>query len=143
MITIIIQAMDTHHNTYRSKPLRMTSQRRGILEEVQKAKLHLTADEVYELVRKKQPRISLSTVYRNLEKMADAGILARLELSGNQRRYDWNTNLHHHARCTRCGLVRDVPLDAGIVLNLEQQAVNGFAVSGFRLEFKGICDKCR
>ncbi|SHI82069.1 Fur family transcriptional regulator, ferric uptake regulator [Desulfatibacillum alkenivorans DSM 16219] len=135
--------MNASNHTYRPEPLRMTNQRKGILEEVQKARQHLTADEVYELVRKKQPRISLSTVYRNLEKMADAGILARLELSGNQRRYDWNTDMHHHARCVRCGAVRDVPVDAGVELDLGSQAINGFAVSGFRLEFKGICEKCR
>ncbi len=121
----------------------MTSQRRAILEEVRKLKLHLTADEVYELVRKELPRISLSTVYRNLEKMADVGIIARLELSGSQRQYDWNTENHHHARCLRCGLIRDVPKDSGLVPELEKQAINGFDISGFRLEFKGVCNKCK
>ena len=61
-------------------PLRMTNQREIILQELQKSKKHMTADELYSRVRKVMPRISLATVYRNLETLSDAGIIAKLEM---------------------------------------------------------------
>ena len=49
---------------------------------------HLTADELYERVKKSMPRISLATVYRNLETLSETGVIAKLEISGRQKRFD-------------------------------------------------------
>jgi Fe2+ or Zn2+ uptake regulation protein len=64
----------------------MTRQRRVVLDEVQQAHSHPTAGEVYELVRRRLPRISLATVYRSLEALAGQGLLRKLEMGGTQRR---------------------------------------------------------
>jgi len=68
--------------------LKMTKQRRVIVEELKKLKTHPTATLIYELVRKRLPRISLGTVYRNLDLLAEAGIIQKLETAGTQKRFD-------------------------------------------------------
>jgi Fur family ferric uptake transcriptional regulator len=62
--------------------MRLTSQRQVILEELKKVKSHPTANEVYDMVRKRLPRIGLGTVYRNLDLLAERGIIKKLEVGG-------------------------------------------------------------
>jgi Fur family transcriptional regulator, ferric uptake regulator len=87
---------------------RMTRQRQVILEQLREVCSHPTADEVYGMVRRRLPRISLGTVYRNLEMLVKAGLIRRLDMAGRQRRYDGNVEHHYHVRCSRCGCVGDV-----------------------------------
>ena len=84
----------------------MTRQRRVILQELQKVTTHPTADQVYDMVRKKLPRISLATVYRNLDLLAQDGLISKLD-GGAQLRFDGNPADHYHIRCTRCQRVDD------------------------------------
>jgi Fur family ferric uptake transcriptional regulator len=87
----------------------MTRQRQIILEELRKADTHPSADEVYETVRKRLPRISLGTVYRNLEILSELGEIQKLELGGDLKRFDRKPNKHYHIRCMNCGRVDDAP----------------------------------
>lgn len=64
--------------------IRLTTQRQILLEELSKVNSHPTACELYEMVRKRLPRIGLGTVYRNLELMADSGMILKLELGGRK-----------------------------------------------------------
>ena len=123
--------------------LRMTNQREMILRELQRCKEHLTADELYERVKKKMPRISLATVYRNLEILSDAGLLGKLEVGGRQKRFDWDCSPHDHIYCVSCQRVDDLNLDRSTFENLSQKSLCGYEVSGYRLEFVGICSDCR
>ena len=126
----------------KNKLLRMTRQRKVILEELRKVKNHPSADEVYEIVRKKLPRISLGTVYRNLEILAKLGEIQQLELGCAMRRFDGNPENHYHIRCIHCNRVDDVMIDP--LKNVENE-INGstdYQVVGHRLEFLGLCRKC-
>lgn len=121
---------------------RMTRQRAVILEELRKTKSHPTADELYSIVRERLPRISLGTVYRNLDFLADNGEIRRLEAAGSTKRFDGDISWHQHVRCIHCGRIGDVmqPLDAPQV---EGMRVEGFSVIiGSRIEFDGICAPC-
>ena len=91
--------------------LRMTNQREMILQELKKSKEHLTADELYDRVRKRMPRISLATVYRNLEILSEAGMIGKLEVSGRQKRFDWNAEEHDHIFCVKCHRVDNLELN--------------------------------
>ncbi len=82
--------------------LRMTNQREMILRELKKSKGHLTADELYERVKKYMPRISLATVYRNLEILSDVKMIRKLEISGRQKRFDSELEDHDHIYCVEC-----------------------------------------
>lgn len=124
---------------------RMTRQRQVILEELRKVTSHPTADEVYEMVRRRIPHVSLGTVYRNLELLSATGEIQTLELAGTQKRFDGNPANHYHARCLRCGRVVDLDLPLKALNGLEEAVAeaSGFKVVGHRLKFLGVCPKCQ
>ena len=123
--------------------LRMTPQRQIILDELRKVKTHPSADEVYEMVRRRQPRISLGTVYRNLETMSECGIIRKLDAAGSQRRFDSDTDSHYHVRCTGCGRVDDVEVNHIDGLEEALHGASGYEITGHRLEFVGRCPECK
>ncbi|MFH1725119.1 MAG: transcriptional repressor [Elusimicrobiota bacterium] len=120
----------------------MTRQRRIILEELRKVFTHPTADELYKAARKRLPRISLSTVYRNLELLCREGAIRKLEMAGSQKRFDGNLKDHYHIRCLRCGRVADIELERRPDLEGSIRGVYGFEVLGHRLELTGVCGPC-
>ena len=122
--------------------LRMTRQRKVILEELRKVDTHPSADEVYEMVRKRLPRISLGTVYRNLEILSRSGEIQKLETGCNLKRFDGIAENHYHIRCLQCDRVIDAPEGFDIAVNHDLPTTNGFKILGHRLEFVGICPDC-
>lgn len=122
--------------------MRMTRQRRIILEELRRDNSHPTADRLYERVRKHLPRISLGTVYRNLEILTAIGEIQTLELSGNQKRFDGNPCKHYHIRCMHCGCVDDAPIAPLRRLEDELYESTVYTIMGHRLEFLGLCPEC-
>jgi len=121
----------------------MTRQRRALLDAIEKSHSHPTADEVHRIVRRRLPRISLGTVYRNLEVLADHGLLQKVELGSTQRRFDAMRGPHYHARCESCGRVEDVWLRPARGLERAAQRETGYEITGHRLEFVGRCERCR
>ncbi len=120
----------------------MTRQRRLILSELQASDAHPTADDVYQAVRRTLPRISLGTVYRNLEVLAECGAIERIE-GGPQRRYDADLYPHVHIRCQQCGRVDDVEVrEIPKAVDLLEDA-GGYDVQGYRIEYVGLCPSCR
>ena len=121
--------------------LRMTRQRKVILEELRKVKTHPSADEVYEMVRKRLPRISLGTVYRNLEILSESGDIQKLEPGCSLKRFDGDTSEHCHIRCVHCDRIADAP-QPDIKFDLEKVQSTDFKITGHRLEFFGLCSEC-
>ncbi len=121
---------------------RMTRQREVILKQLNRPGIHLSADEVYEGVRKEIPNISLGTVYRNLELLSGAGKIRKLNIDGERSYYDGGLHAHYHVRCIECGRVSDV--SAQQVGDLCRQVeVDGFEIFGYELVFHGVCRDCR
>lgn len=125
------------------KRFRMTRQRRIILEELRKLHTHPTADEVYDTVRKRVPRISLGTVYRNLELLSQWGLARKMDLAGTPRRFDGSLEDHYHVRCVGCGAVKDVPVEPLRDLEESIRSNTDFEIIGHRLSFVGFCPRCR
>jgi Fe2+ or Zn2+ uptake regulation protein len=121
---------------------RMTHQRQVILEEVQKVDTHPTADEVYEMVRKRLPRISLGTVYRNLEILSTSGLIQKIGPPSSQMRFDGITKNHYHIRCIHCGRVEDAPIETVDKLENAIREISDYSIIGHKLEFIGICPRC-
>lgn len=121
-----------------------TIQRQTICEELCKLTSHPTADELYDIVKKRMPQISLGTVYRNLEQLAECGVVLKLETAGRQKRFDGNPAPHHHIRCKVCGAVRDLhheslkELDECIARLLPELGANRAMI-----EFEDICPECK
>lgn len=124
------------------KDMRLTSQRKLILEELQAVTSHPTADEIYGMVRQKMPRISLGTVYRNLEVLSSLGLVRKLEHAAGQKRFDADMKPHHHIRCEVCGKVDDI-FDAQDISGIEQNLNTDYHITGFTLEFSGVCPACQ
>ena len=125
-----------------NKRFRMTRQRKIILEELRKLDSHPTADEVYDTVWKRMPRISLGTVYRNLEILSELGEIQKLELSGSLKRYDGHPHWHYHIRCVGCDTVADAPIAPLNRLEDELYKTTVFEIIGHNLEFTGLCPAC-
>lgn len=120
---------------------RMTKQRAIILEALRSVTSHPTADEIYGMVRQKLPRISLGTVYRNLDLLTNTGEILRLDRAGAQKHFDGNTKPHLHVRCKVCGRIGDTD---GHVQTPSPNSVSahGFVIEETEVEFIGICCDC-
>ena len=132
-------------NTVRSHHLipRHSRQRDVILHELCQLTSHPTVDELFLLVRERLPRISLATVYRNLELLADQGVIAKLELAGHPRRFDGRAARHAHIRCLNCGAVADVDIEPRETPLAEVQERTDYHVTDQHTEFVGKCPRCQ
>ena len=120
----------------------MTRQRRVILEELRKVRSHPSADKLYEKVKIRLPRISLGTVYRNLEILTRLGEIQHVEIRGAMKRFDGNPKSHYHIHCTQCDRIDDIEIGP---LKQVEKATSGFTdykITGHRLAFFGLCRKC-
>lgn len=123
--------------------MRKTEQRTVILEELRLCRNHPGADEVYRRVRERLPRISLGTVYRNLELMASRGMIRRLDTSSGQKRFDPITEQHCHFRCNACGNIEDIPFAVEFPqLDPRHPWVQERKIQGARPEYFGLCPAC-
>src|SRR3989454_7736238 len=122
----------------RAHGLRLTRPRRLILDVVRATDAHPTAAFVYQRVRRRLPRVSLATVYRNLRMLAAEGLLTeRADAAG--MRFDGNTALHDHFTCVACGRIYDVPALGARGVSARVASHTGFEVLSRRIEFYGRC----
>jgi len=120
----------------------MTQQRQAILEELRKVTTHPMADEVYAMVRRRLPRISLATVYRNLETLNGLGMIQKVESGEHAARFDGNPRVHYHVRCVRCGRLEDLAVEPDRTVERAAERATGYAVLGHRTEIIGVCPTC-
>lgn len=118
---------------------RYSQQRERIYEAVCATKEHPTAQMIYETLKPEMPKLSLGTVYRNLQQMAQDGRL--MELDGPVSRFDATVQPHTHLRCSRCGCVADGELAYDERIDHEPIA-QGWRITSHNLMFTGICPAC-
>ncbi len=121
--------------------MRNTNQKFKILEYLKSVKTHPTAQEVYEEVKKELPMITLATVYRNLNAMAERKEILRFE-AGKEYRYDADTGKHQHFICRNCGKIYDLFNE-----KLSTEAIQKATEEGFKAEYAdiliyGVCKDC-
>lgn len=122
---------------------RNTIQKDMVLGTVRKLKRHLTADEVYEHIKKDHPTIGKGTVYRNLGILAEDGSIRKVEVPDGPDRFDFTLKNHYHVRCVECGNVSDVDMDEIPHLEEKIRDTRGMKFLGYDIFFKGICPDCR
>lgn len=121
---------------------RYSRQRELIYEAVLGSKEHPTAEMVYQWLKPANPNLSLGTVYRNLNLLAEEGILVRMPFP--VERYDGDTHPHSHFRCKGCGRVFDLMLGYdGEIDAAAGRASPGFRIEGHDLTFSGMCRECQ
>ncbi|MCF6335418.1 MAG: transcriptional repressor [Spirochaetales bacterium] len=124
--------------------MRKTKQREVIMQVLGEHIDHPSADTIYEEVRKFLPRISLGTVYRNLEIMSESGSILKLETGGSIKRFDPNTHSHPHFRCVKCGSIEDLPfgIDSSMFAGTDEDWIKGRKVQSLHVEYTGLCADC-
>jgi Fe2+ or Zn2+ uptake regulation protein len=124
----------------RSRGLKMTPQRRMIVDFLQSATHHPTADEVLSAVNGKYPMTSRATVYNTLNWLKEAGMVREVFEGGNVR-FDPNVGGHHHFVCRSCGKIEDVECD--LVGEVQFCAVPGRQVENYEVTLRGVCADCQ
>lgn len=126
---------------------KLTPQRLVILETlVQQTDRHLSAEDVYRLVKRKNPDIGLATVYRTLELLADLDVLQKMNFDDGRSRYELNDETvhhHHHLICVKCGRVIEFEDDLLETLEAMVARKTDFEVLDHHLKFYGMCSNCR
>ncbi len=122
----------------------MTKQREIIIEELKGVTTHPTADQIYEMVRKRLPKISIGTVYRNLDILSKLNVIQKIEWGGTQNRFDGNIENHYHVRCRVCGKVEDLMSDPIATDEVEKiySGAKGYYELTHKLELVGVCPDC-
>ncbi|MBN1596559.1 transcriptional repressor [candidate division FCPU426 bacterium] len=118
---------------------RHTRQRKMILEELQRLDSHPTVEEFYTIIKPKMPGMGLCTVYRNLEKFSELGLIHKI--LGVPVRYEGNPTAHNHIKCVRCGKIEDLHLE--VTFERNQLEAQGYQLHAYALEINGICPQCR
>ena len=125
--------------------MKFSRQRAAILSFLESRKDHPTAELVYSGVKEEFPSISLGTVYRNLNQLSEAGMIAKHSFGVlGVDHFDYNTNPHQHFVCSQCNAVIDLPVNDHDFSSIDAEAAKGFdgLIQGHRLYFCGICRDC-
>ena len=120
---------------------RLTTQRIKILEYLAGTESHPTAEAIHQAIKKEMPSITLATVYRNLNLLANQGIIIKFKI-GNTYHFDGKEGSHEHAVCTICGKILDVEQPTLSEQALKNAQINDFHPEKVRMMFFGICKTC-
>ena len=121
---------------------RRSRQSEVVLEAVRSTMDHPTAEWVYRQARRRLPRISLGTVYRNLKQLVELGLIREIHTGGHPVRFDCNTGRHYHIRCLGCGRVNDLPMSVDTRLEEEAGRAMNYQILGHQVEIHGLCPLC-
>ena len=128
---------------FRRSGYTLTSQRRAVLEALKEARGHPSAEDVYLIVKKKNPRVALGTVYQALSVLEEIGVIGSKHWSESPTRYDLNLEPHLDIRCVRCGEVAEIP---GVELRDLEEHIRGntpYDVTRTIMVVEGLCPSCR
>ncbi len=128
---------------FRRSGYTLTSQRKAVLEALGESRGHPSAEDVYLIVKRKNPRVALGTVYQALGVLEEIGVIEAKHWSESPTRYDLNLGPHLDIRCLSCGEVSEVP---GVVFeDLEEsiQAATTYQVTRATVVVEGLCPACR
>ncbi|MFZ5641658.1 MAG: Fur family transcriptional regulator [Bacillota bacterium] len=139
--------MDTIRQKFHDRECKLTPQRQKILKVfMDNPESHLSAEDVYSIIKQKHPEIGLATIYRTLDLLAEMEVLQRMDFGDGRSRYEFTQNEahhHHHLICTRCGAVTEFADDLLEALEDAIARRSGFEVIDHQLKFFGYCKKCR
>lgn len=132
----------TSRKTLNAAGIRVTNQRALIMEIIRQG--HLDADEIYRRAREKEPRLSLSTVYRTLHMLKKLGLVEELHFDEEHHHYEVKPSTeHHHLVCLGCGKVIELnrPLSRYIKGNIPE--AKDFDIIDTEVRMTGYCARCR
>ena len=120
--------------------LRLTQQRKAIIEFVAEREDHPSARQIFEVL-KTRTDISFATIYNTLETLVEIDLIKEIDFEHDENRYDTNLRPHLNLVCIKCGSIQDV--DFKLPVTPQQIKVNNnFTTTNYRLEYMGICAQC-
>lgn len=123
--------------------LRLTKQRRVILDILKSTDTHPTADWVYTKARRQIKNVSLGTIYRNLNLLTKESLIKKFDFGFGLSRFDGCMEPHSHLICDACGSILDLPPEKNQIDMTDLENKTGYAISTYEIEFHGICPKCK
>jgi Fur family peroxide stress response transcriptional regulator len=126
---------------FRHLGIKLTPQRLAVLHYLEGNKDHPSAEDIYRVLLKRFPTMSLATVYNALSTLKEKGCVLELAVDPERKRYDPDTRHHDHLICKSCRRIADAP-DA-IKIDLPESAKQGFTIVESHVEYYGICFKCK
>lgn len=123
--------------------MRNSEKRDAILDCLRGTRTHPTAEWIYRQLNPDYPRLSLATVYRNLNQLKDAGLVRSVGIVDGMERFDGNVAPHPHVVCSRCGKVVDLlaeDMPAELALRIEK--LTGFLADVADTRLTGVCQDC-
>lgn len=130
-------------NNFKSAGSKITNQRKKIILEVLRKGGHLSADELYNLIRKKTKNIGYATVYRTLKIMKDTGIIRAREFGDGRARFEIELSHHDHMICIKCKKVIEFECKEIERYQEEVSSKSNFKMITHKLEIYGLCSNCR
>lgn len=122
--------------------IKYSRQREAIKEYVSNSKEHPTADNVYMSIRNIYPNISLGTVYRNLNLLAELGEIVKIDCQDGSVRFDGHNEQHYHLICKQCGKVTDLEMESIDHINVIANAGFDGKIESHITYFRGTCPEC-
>ena len=144
--------MVTCHESYKKKlkeaGYKLTPQRIAIINAIAENKgQHLNTEEIYDIVKQRNPEMGLATVYRTLQLLDELEVVSSLNLEDGCVRYELYCNTgehnHHHLICSNCGNVIEVEGDLLDELETKIEKEYDFKILDHKLKFYGLCHKCK
>ncbi|MDP8289650.1 MAG: Fur family transcriptional regulator [Candidatus Susulua stagnicola] len=143
-----------YHEQFRDCGYKITPSRDAILDVLTKTTKHLSAEEIYEQIRKVHPSGGLATVYRTLELLTELGIVYKFDFGDNRARYELAQETavkdhHHHLVCMKCYRIieyTDFIDDEIELLKRTEKSLSkryNFEISKHIIQFYGLCDRCK
>lgn len=140
---MISDNIDSFIKECKSRGLNITFPRMAIYKILLQYKGHPSAEDIYKEVQKEYPNISLATVYKTLEMLADNDLIAKVTPLHDIVRYDFNKDFHHHLVCIKCKRITDVKNESLNNLPLPKNIEKGFKILNYQVQFDGICHDCQ
>ncbi|MFA7084513.1 MAG: Fur family transcriptional regulator [Arcobacteraceae bacterium] len=140
------QVIDELKKIVKQKGLKYTEQREVVLKILMHAQEHLTAEEIYNLIKKQEPtsNIGIATVYRALSFLEEVDLITSIAFGAEGKKYESNSKEHHdHLICTQCGKIIEF-IDDEIEKRQEKIAKqNKFKVTSHSMQLYGLCQNCQ
>ncbi|UCC94998.1 MAG: transcriptional repressor [Candidatus Omnitrophota bacterium] len=121
--------------------IRITPQRVEVYELLLKGGNHMTAEQIYEKIKKKLPAVSLATIYTTLELLQKKNLIKEIRITFDKSCFEAHTEPHHHFLCKKCSAIYNI--DIRPCPALEKRQVDSHSIEEFHGYFYGICEKCR
>ena len=129
-----------------ARDYKVTQQRRLILQAfLSNPQQHLSAEDIFGIVKKELPDIGLATVYRTLDLLVEVGIIQQMDFGDGKTRYELNdeeVHHHHHLICLECGKVSEFEMDLLESLEKHISSRTGFKILDHKVKFYGHCKDC-